>query len=125
MEINLPKINMPNITVPKFDAEDLNPNLASAFYKRIVEMINEFESSLNSEQEVGVRLVNFGQTVQFHIEDINYYNPSLITFVGRMNDGSKVELIQHINQISFLLMAMPKLNEEEPARRLGFTIDEE
>jgi hypothetical protein len=109
--------------LPDFKPEDLNPNLASAFYKRIVEMINDFESGLNEQEEVGVRLVTFGQTVQFHIEDISYYNPSLITFIGRLENGSKVELIQHVSQISFLLMSLPKLNEEQPARRLGFVLN--
>jgi hypothetical protein len=111
--------------MPNFKPEDFNPNLASAFYTRIVEMINEFESGLNEQEEVGVRLVSFGQTVQFHIEDISYYNPSLITFIGRLDNGSKVELIQHVSQISFLLMSLPKLDEEQPARRLGFVLNKE
>jgi hypothetical protein len=71
-----------------------------------------------------VKLVSFGQTIQFHIEDLSYYNPSLIAFIGRLPNGSKVELIQNVAQISFLLMALPKLNEDAPARRIGFKIED-
>lgn len=100
-------------------------NYASEFYKHIVRMINQFEEELDPEQEVGARLVSFGQTVQFHIQDIGYQNPSLITFHGILDNGSKVSLIQHVNQISFLLMALPKQNEAEPARRIGFSLLQE
>lgn len=98
-------------------------NYASEFYRKIIEMINDFEASLNHDEEVGVRLVLFGQNVQFHIEDLSYYHPSLIAFIGRLPNGSKVELIQNVAQISFLLMALPKLNEDAPARRIGFKIE--
>lgn len=115
--IEPPKLNLSEIKFPT------NPNLASEFYKRLVEMINEFEEDLDEEHEVGIRLVSFGQTVQFHIENIGYYNPSLIIFRGRLENGARVELIQHVSQISFLLMALPKLDESRPARRIGFNPD--
>ncbi|QPA33055.1 hypothetical protein ISX45_00910 [Anoxybacillus caldiproteolyticus] len=114
-----PKLNFPAIKFPN------NPNLASEFYKRLVKMINEFDEKLDQEHEVGVRLVSYGQTIQFHIEDLGYYDPSLIIFYGRLEDGTKVELIQHVSQISFLLMAVKRLNPEKPKRRIGFNSEEE
>ncbi|MDR6999640.1 DUF6173 family protein [Neobacillus niacini] len=118
--------------IQKIDPMTFNPaavriaenNYASEFYRKIIEMINDFEASLNHDEEVGVRLISFGQTVQFHIEDLSYYNPSLIAFIGRLPNGSKVKLIQNVDQISFLLMALPKLNEDAPARRIGFKIED-
>jgi len=103
----------------------VNPNLASEFYKRLVEMINEFDEKLDDTEEVGMRLVSFGQTVQFHVEDIGYYNPSLITFIGKTAEGKDIELIQHVSQISFLLMAVPRLNPDEPKKKIGFAAEEE
>src|SRR4051812_2554532 len=87
-----------------------NQNLASEFHKRLMEMITEFDASLDDAHEVGVRLVTFGQTIVFHLSDISYYNPSLISFYGAMDDGSPVELIQHVSQISLLLMKLPRKN---------------
>nr|BDD43637.1 hypothetical protein 6 [Bacillaceae bacterium] len=98
----------------------VNQNLASEFYKRLVEMINDFNNNLDDEHEVGMRLVSFGQSVQFHVEDLGYYDPSLIRFYGRTEDGSNIELIQHVSQISFLLMAVKKLDPDAPKRQIGF-----
>ncbi|WP_255257199.1 DUF6173 family protein [Bacillus thuringiensis] len=117
--VPVPSMNFPQIKVAT------DPNLASEFYSRLVEMINDFDETLDLEHEVGMRLVSYGQTVQFHIEDLGYYNPSLIRFYGRMEDGSRVELIQHVSQISFLLIAVKRLNPEEPKRSIGFSNSEE
>lgn len=110
---------------PSLSTLSSNQNHASEFYKRLVEMINDFDEDLDLEHEVGMRLVSYGQTVQFHIEDLGYYNPSLIRFYGRMEDGSRVELIQHVSQISFLLIAVKRLNPEEPKRPIGFNNSDE
>lgn len=100
-------------------------NLASEFYDRLVEMVNNFDENLDSEHEVGMRLVSYGQTVQFHVEDLGYYNPSLIRFYGRLENGSEVELIQHVSQISFLLIAVKRLNPDKPKKPIGFSSEEE
>jgi Family of unknown function (DUF6173) len=113
----VPSFNLESIKIPT------NQNLASEFYTRLVEMINEFDSELDQEHEVGMRLVSFGQTVQFHVEDLGYYDPSLIRFYGRTDDNNMIELIQHVSQISFLLMAVKRLNPEEPKKKIGFTTD--
>src|SRR5579862_3859749 len=84
-------------------------NYASAFYQRLVEWINGFDESLDNEHEVGIRLVSFGQAmVVFHLEDLGYWNPSLISFRGKTDEGQPVELIQHVSQISILLMKLPR-----------------
>ncbi|WP_027410710.1 DUF6173 family protein [Anoxybacteroides tepidamans] len=118
-------LDSPKFHAPKIDPQLLdNPNLASGLYRRIVEMIHDFERHLDEEHEIGVRLVSFGQTIQFHIEDIGYYNPSLVIFSGRLENDARVELVQHVSQISFLLMALPKRDESKPARRIGFNLEE-
>ncbi|QRG66945.1 DUF6173 family protein [Brevibacillus choshinensis] len=93
---------------------------ASGYHKRLIEMITAFDNSLDNEHEVGMKLVTFGQAVTFHVTGIGYYNPSLIRFLGRLEDGSSVELIQHISQISFLLMAVKRSNPDEPKKPIGF-----
>jgi hypothetical protein len=103
---------------------DRKSSYAEDYCERIMEMIADFESELDDTQEVGMRLVSFGQSVTFHVQDIGYYNPYLIRFYGQLEDGSPVELIQHVSQISFLLMAAKKLDPEKPARRIGFNVEE-
>ena len=103
----------------------VDPNLASEFYKRLVKWISDFDKSLDNEHEVGVRLVNFGQTVIFHLQDIGYWNPSLLSFMGSTDKGEPVVLIQHVSQISILLMKLKRQNPEKPKRPIGFTANRE
>lgn len=96
-------------------------NQASEFFRHIAQEILDFESSLDQTQEVGVRLVTFGQAVTFHVTSLSYSNPSLIKFSGTLDDGSsQVTLVQHVSQISFLLMAMKRKNPDEPKKPIGF-----
>jgi hypothetical protein len=95
-------------------------NFASEFHKRLVKWINDFDSTLDQEHEVGVRLVSFGQTVVFHLDDMSYWNPSLISFQGTTEDGQPVELIQHVSQISILLMKLKRPDPTKPKRKIGF-----
>ncbi len=101
-------------------AENVRGNLASEFHRRLVEWINEFNSSLDDAHEVGVRLVSFGQTIVFTLDNIGYWNPSLILLSGHTLDGSPVELIQHVSQISILLMKLPRKDPEKPKKPIGF-----
>lgn len=98
----------------------VNPNLASEFYKRLTKWVADFDESLDQDHEVGVRLVNFGQTIMFYLTDIGYWNPSLITFQGQTDDGNPVELIQHVSQISIMLMKLPRQDPEKPKKPIGF-----
>jgi hypothetical protein len=115
----VPKIDVPNIPIP------INPNLASEFHHRLINWINDFHKTLDDEHEVGAQLVNFGQSVTFHIEDISYWNPSLISFIGKNENGEPVELVQHVTQISILLVAMKRENIGQPKMPIGFASWEE
>jgi len=97
--------------------------LASDFFKKLSHYMDQFDKSLKQEQEIGIKLVTFGQTIQFTVRNIGYYNPKLICFYGEMPDGSPVQLIQHVNQISFLLTAVQRKNPEQAKRPIGFRSD--
>ena len=94
--------------------------LASDFFKKISHYINEFDKSLNQEQEIGIKLVHFGQSIQFAVHNLGYYDPKLICFYGAMPDGSPVQLIQHVNQINFLLTTLQRKDPEKPKNPIGF-----
>ena len=113
------KFNIPKITniIPNIP-EIKNQNHANAFYDRLVSIIVDFEKNLNSDEEVGARLVSFGETIIMHIDDLGYWNPSLIYFYGRDNNDREVQLVQHVSQISVLLMKVPRTNPER--ERIGF-----
>jgi hypothetical protein len=114
---NFPEIRLPTVPI------NTNPDHASEFHHRLIQWINDFHRSLDDQFEVGARLVNFGQTITFHIENIEnigYWNPSLISFTGQTEDGEPVELIQHVSQISILLMKMKRKDMQHPKKPIGF-----
>jgi hypothetical protein len=117
----LPSLDNFNFKVPDFVfTPPPNPNLASAFYERLSQWIADFDKTLDEAHEVGVRLVSFGQSVVFYLTDMGYWNPSLISFKGSMENGQPVELIQHVSQISILLMKLPRKDPTQPKTLIGF-----
>ena len=108
----------PVVSVPRIPDSTLNP--AKWMHERVVRSINSFEEQLDQEHEVGARLVSFGSEMTFHIENVGYWGPDIIIFYGRGQDGNSVELLQHISQLSVLLVALKKVHEEP--RRIGFEL---
>lgn len=96
------------------------PYTAKNIFQQLVQRIKRFESSLDQEHEVGMQLVSFGQSIQFSVTHIGYMDPSIIWFEGILPDESNVELVQHISQISFLMMALKRQNSEKPKSPIGF-----
>lgn len=123
----MPKMGMRELELPKMPFSAMQSllglaeaNLASEFYNRLGDHIQMFDADLDQDQETGIRLVSFGQTITFRVTSIGFQNPSLILFNGSTDDGNKITLIQHVTQISFLLMAMPRLKPDEPKKPFGF-----
>lgn len=94
-------------------------HLADYQYEVIMESIKDFESTLDDNHEVSLRLTSFGQNILLNITDIGYSNPSLIHYYGYVN-GVYSELIQNISQINFLLTSTLKDDSSREARRIGF-----
>jgi len=118
-QVRIPEYRMPEIpTNPLVVA--VQANYASEFYKRLMKWITDFDAALDQAHEVGVRLVSFGNSVVFTLQSMGYWNPSLVTFSGVTEDGSPVELIQHVTQINVLLMKLPRTDPSKPKRPIGF-----
>jgi hypothetical protein len=91
---------------------------ASDIYQKLEEAIINFENGLTAEEEVGIRLVSFGETITLHVTDMDYIDPLLMVFHGVTSDNRPMKLIQHISQTNFLLMAVPRLDKSR--ERIGF-----
>ncbi len=111
---------MPTFDVPKFEVPDSIRNPAKWTHERIVRSIVDFEGKLSQDEEIGLRLVNFGANEIIHIDNVGYWGPDLVIFYGHNADGHAVELLQHVTQVSVLLVAVPK--EKDEPRRIGFDL---
>jgi hypothetical protein len=105
----------PRRELPQRDAEGV-------FY-RLVAYVREFEANLDHDHEIGARMVSFGAAVQFHIVDMGYWNPDIITFEGLDEAGHRMKLIQNVSQLNVLLIGMPKRDENQAPRRIGFELE--
>lgn len=96
---------------------------ANVMYKRLLEEIQEFESRLKPNEEIGAYLASFASSVFLHIESVGYRNPYYIVLSGTTEEGKKARLVQHVTQTSILLVLVTVTPEEnrEP-RRFGFNI---
>lgn len=101
-------------------SESLNP--AKWMHERIVSSIRDFEIQLDADCEVGARLMSFGSEMTVRIENVEYWGPDLIVFHGESTEGGRVQLLQHVSQLSVLLVPVQKPNGD--ARRIGFNLAE-
>lgn len=92
-------------------------------YEILISEIKAFEENLDDEHEVAVKLASFGESITINVEHIGYYNPSIIVFDGTIN-GNRATLMQHVNQLNFLLLAVRKADPELPPRRIGFDVEQ-
>jgi hypothetical protein len=92
--------------------------------ERVMQEVQAFEKQLDEKSEIGMLLVSFGSAVVVHVREVGYWQPNLIVFAGERDDGSPVRLIQHISQLSFMLMKVPRLAPDEPRRPIGFNLGE-
>ncbi len=101
-------------------AEAREAQSAAGCVRRLEAEIRLFESQLDVEHDVGIRLVNFGSEVTFHVTDIGSVEPDLIIFSGKTQAGAPVRLIQQRNQIDFLLTTLERSDPDQPKRPVGF-----
>lgn len=115
-------------SAPLDTAEDEDPEtpyLASDMYRRIVALINNFESDMPDDMQAGGRLVSAGN-ITFSIQDVGFWDPNMIVFFGELSDGSHVELVQHLSQLNLLLVAVKRTDDtDKPRRIIGFTTKDE
>ena len=104
---------------PEVEIDTRNYQHADYQYEKLIKEIKGFESRLDDEHEVALKLASFSESITINVTDIGYYNPSLIVFDGIVN-GNPATLVQHVNRLNFLIIAVKKLNPDLPARRIGF-----
>lgn len=90
-------------------------------YERLILYIRNFESQLDATQEVAMGFTG-GQAGILQIEGVGFFDPDIVTFYGRDEDGMKTQLIQHVSQLNVILRAVPKMAPEQPPRRIGFQL---
>lgn len=90
-------------------------------YERLILYIQNFEKQLDNEHEVAMGFAG-GDAGVLRIEGMGYFDPDIVTFYGSDAAGVKTQLIQHVTQLSVILRALPRPQNEPQARRIGFRL---
>lgn len=101
-------------------APQINP--AKWVYKQLVQIVEEFETGLNDEQEIGLKIISLGNVGIYHVQRIDYRSPYILIFHCLTQDGTEATLLQNYSQLNFLLIALPKLDPQKSAMRIGFAM---
>ena len=118
----LSEFKMPELSVIDVDTP-VQHMWADEQFEILKRYIQEFERSLDSDHEVGIMMTNFGQSVLMQVTQVAYENPVLMIFKGFVN-GHEATLIQHINQLNFMLTSIEK-EPDRPKRKIGFSVSDE
>ncbi len=105
--------------LPKVPLEQKSP--AEWAYERIVLYIKKFEEELDNDHEVGMGFVG-SDVGSLRIQGMGYFAPDMVTFYGESPEGAKMQLVQHVNQLSVMLVSEPKAKKEEAPVRIGFQL---
>ena len=88
-------------------------------YEVLREEIEVFQRELSEEYDVMVELTSFGLQMIMQVTNIGYQNPDILFFYGFCN-GQKAQLIQHVSQLNFMLLAIKKEEPKRKPNRIGF-----
>ena len=118
------KLQMASLEIqePEFDPSPIRDyRMADYAYEVIMDRIKEFEDELDDEHEIALKLASFGQSITLAVTDIGYSNPTTLVFYGYVGT-QKATLVQNLNQLNFLLLAVKKADPEKPPRRIGIAV---
>lgn len=86
----------------------------------LYEEIRDYQNYLPDTEDVAMSIVQFNQSITILVKEIGYIGYNLVCFHGEDTSGKPLELIQHVQQLNFLLMVVPKPAPEVPKRQIGF-----
>lgn len=109
----------------ELSADIQNENTAPVIAQKLYEALCSYQELLPDEDDMVLAVAHFGETVNIIVNKVGYIGYNLIVFYGEDSYGKPQKLIQHINQLDFLLSAQPKEIPEAPRRQIGFQTESE
>lgn len=95
-------------------------SIAEIVAENIYKELLNYQASLPDTEDVAMSIVQFNESTTILVDSIGYIGYNLIRFLGTDNLGKPLELIQHVSQLNFLLMVVPKPEKEPEKRKIGF-----
>ena len=99
--------------------EHVLASTAGEVCSRLQVVFDAFISTLRPDEELGLALTSFGNAREISVETVTALGPNLLQIDGYENE-QRVTLVQHISQLSFLLIPLKAQPPEAPRRAIGF-----
>ena len=80
-------------SISKKPVEKKSP--AEWVYQRLILYIQNFEKTLNAQEEIAMGFTDTGAGV-LKIEGLGYFDPDMVTFYGSDGAGNRIQLVQHV-----------------------------
>ncbi len=93
----------PEQTAAMMDGVRMRENPAEWAFVRLSKLIEDFEKGLDKDDEVGARIVGVPGDGTMSIEDVGFWGPDFILFVGKNADVTPDRLIHHYAHINVQL----------------------
>lgn len=93
-------------------------------YERTVLYLKKFEEGLDDGHEIAMGFAGTDAGV-LRIEGMGYFDPDIVTFYGSDQAGGRMQLVQHVSQLSVVLRALPKAVQAAAPKRIGFKLIED
>lgn len=92
---------------------------AELAYEHIKQYVSKFQSELDENHQISISIFTPTQEFNIMVADVGFYGPNIVSFYGTDNDGNKIQVIQHVNQVNIQLRCVPK-SENQPKKSIGF-----
>lgn len=109
----------PDLWPTEDEADQAALHAAEQVFNHLLARVKEFQENLPEHHELGIQLANFGGERALHVRGMGFRNPNIIEFYGLLDGDKRVAVVQHVNQLNFLLIAVPPVAEKKPYR-IGF-----
>lgn len=104
------------------DADYATLHAAEDVFNHLLARVKDFQATLPENYELGIQLANLGANKAMNVRGMGYRNPNIIEFYGLLDGKTQVAVVQHVSQLSFMLVAVPPVEAEKPYR-IGFGAD--
>lgn len=85
-------------------------------------VFDSYTASLDDSQDVGIILSAYGSDRPFRVDKVSAFGASLVFLqVFDFSTGQCCTILQHLSQLNFLLTSVPRLDPDQPRRRIGFS----
>lgn len=94
----------------------------SAQFAYLVDAIKDFEANLEPGQDMGVRLVSFGDVLVLRLASVLHIDQTPFVEMNGMDDQTNepIKVIQNFSQLSLAFVVIPRLESDKPRHLIGF-----